>query len=359
MKNNNILITGGAGYIGSVVANLLIQHNYNVIIIDNLSTGNRKLINPKAVFYNANILDRKNLSKIFASHNIKGVIHLAGLSNVGESQSYPALYLQQNFEAGKVLLNVMSEFKCKYIIFSSTAAIYGEPQYLPIDENHIQNPISIYGSSKQLFEQEIIKTTAIKHIILRYFNAGGSSDCNQYGEIHDPETHLIPKIIKAVIEKKQITIYGNDYSTPDGTCIRDYIHVVDIANAHLLALQYLFTEQKSETINLGSGSGSSVKEIMNMISTTLETKPKIKIMSRRIGDPSILIANNNKAFDILKWKPTKTIYELIDSAIKFEIITNLNQYETFNSNPLSQRSQNNRNCDSKMPKFDQEIKHSG
>ncbi|MBN1494499.1 UDP-glucose 4-epimerase GalE [Candidatus Peregrinibacteria bacterium] len=319
--NKEILITGGAGYIGANIVDLLIKKKYKVVVIDNLSTGNKSLIHPDAIFYNVDISDKAKLEEIFRMHIIDTVIHLAALSSVGESAKKPKKYFKNNVKGGLNLLEAMVENECKKIIFSSSAAVYGNPQYVPINEDHPINPISIYGETKATFEEKLKlfdKQHDLKFLSLRYFNAGGSSDDNRFGEIHIPETHLIPSILKLAAKNREISIFGDDYDTKDGTCIRDYIHVVDIAEAHILGIEYLGNNAQSEMINLGTEKGYSVKEIINLCSKTLEKSVKSKIEPRRKGDPPILIASCGKAKKLLNWEHKKTIHHIIESAWKFE-----------------------------------------
>jgi len=324
-----ILVTGGAGYIGSNTVKLLIETGakespVRVVIIDNLLTGHKELVHPKAVFYEIDLLDYKKLKEIFLKYKFDTVIHFAGVSQVEESEKNPKKYFSNNVLGGLNLLKVMAETGCRKIIFSSSASVYGEPLRIPIDEDHPIKPISTYGKTKAIFEESLRyfdKLYGIKYLSLRYFNAGGSSDDHKFGEIHNPETHLIPTVLKLAKQNKIVHIFGDDYKTPDGTCVRDYIHVVDLAKAHIKAMKYLNSEDprhESAVINLGSSKGFSVKEIIDLCGKAMGKKIKTKISPRRKGDPETLIASNKKAKHLLKWKPEKTIYDIVESAWKFE-----------------------------------------
>jgi len=321
---NKILVTGGAGYIGSNTVNLLIENSKNneVFIIDNLSTGNKNLINPKAKFFNVDLCDFNSVQKVFKNILPDIIFHFAGLSQVSESNIFPDKYIKNNIDGGLNLLKSMVDSGCKKIIFSSSAAVYGKANKIPITENHELNPISIYGTTKKIFE-EFLKlydqSFGIKHLSLRYFNAGGASQNNLYGEMHDPETHLIPNVLKAAKENTIFNIYGDDYKTEDGTCIRDYIHVIDIANAHILGMKYLSnSNSKSQTINLGTNKGASIKNIISICEKVTNKNLNLNISNRRIGDPAILIASNSQAKEILNWEPKYEIKDIIESAWMFE-----------------------------------------
>ncbi len=318
------MVTGGAGYIGSNVVHQLLKNKYKVVIVDNLSTGHGELINPRAVFYKIDIKNRRSLEIVFKKHKISTVIHVAGFSLVDESRRKPRRYMDNNVTAGIRLLDTMLKNDCKEIIFSSSAAVYGNPQYLPITENHITLPISVYGETKMLFEKKLHEYDnkfGIKFLSLRYFNAGGCSDNNKYGERHKPESHLIPRIFKLARQNRAVTIFGNDYTTKDGTCIRDYVHVIDIAKAHILGINFLDTTRSSNTMNLGAGKGYSVGEVVDLCGKVVGHPLKINIASRRIGDPPVLIASNKKAKQLLRWVPQESIHSIIRSAWKFEKTT--------------------------------------
>jgi UDP-glucose 4-epimerase len=311
-----VLVAGGAGYIGSHTVKHLLKNNYNVIVLDNLSYGHKEAV-LTSNFEQIDLNDKISLDKIFKSYKIDAVIHFAAFTYVGESVSQPQKYYHNNVVNTLNLLDTMIKNNVKTIVFSSTCATYGNPQYTPIDENHPQKPINPYGKTKFIIEQIMADyevAYGLKYIALRYFNAAGcDSDC-ELGESHNPETHLIPLVLKAIKgEIEKINVFGTDYDTPDGTCIRDYIHVEDLADAHMLAVEKLFQDKKSYCINLGTGIGKSVKEIIDSAQKVTGKKVPLTYAERRIGDPAILYAANQKAKDILSWKPK---YSDIDEIIK-------------------------------------------
>ncbi len=296
---------GGAGYIGSHTTKHLIQNGYDCIVADNLIYGHKKAVDPRALFYTADLMDKVSLREIFSKHNIEAVIHFAAFAYVGESVEQPQKYYQNNVVGTINLLDVMLEFGVKKIVFSSTCATYGDPQYLPIDENHPQMPINPYGKTKLMIEQvfaDYHQAYGLQYIALRYFNAAGCSHDASMGESHYPETHLIPLVLKAIKgERENIHVFGTDYDTKDGTCIRDYIHVEDLAQAHRLALEKL--NEHSGYLNLGTGIGISVKEIIAAAEKVTQKKCPVVLAKRRAGDPAKLYADNKKAIDILGWTP--------------------------------------------------------
>ena len=322
-----ILVTGAAGYIGShVVKQLLEQTNYEIIIIDNLSTGFETTIdtlksldstNKRIKYYNQDLSDWEKVEDIFKENSIKEIIHFAAFSQVGESMSNPLKYYLNNTVNTTKLIDISIKYGVKKFIFSSTAAVYGEPnkESIPINENLIKNPINPYGSSK-LYSEGIIKDAAtsnedFKYVILRYFNVAGADLDGKIGECHNPETHLIPLVVKTALGKRDsIKIFGDDYDTPDGTCIRDYIHVDDLASAHISALEYL-DENDSEVFNCGYGHGFSVKEVVEAVKKVSQVDFKIDMESRRAGDPAVLISDNNKIKTKMNWTPKYNDLELI------------------------------------------------
>ena len=322
-----ILVTGAAGYIGShVVKQLLEQTNYEIIIIDNLSTGFETTIdtlksldstNKRIKYYNQDLSDWEKVEDIFKENSIKEIIHFAAFSQVGESMSNPLKYYLNNTVNTTKLIDISIKYGVKKFIFSSTAAVYGEPnkESIPINESLIKNPINPYGSSK-LYSEGIIKDAAIsnedfKYVILRYFNVAGADLDGKIGECHNPETHLIPLVVKTALGKRDsIKIFGDDYDTPDGTCIRDYIHVCDLADAHLKALKYLDTNP-SDIFNCGYGYGYSVKEVVEAVKKVSQVDFKIDMESRRAGDPAVLISDNNKIKTKMNWTPKYNDLELI------------------------------------------------
>lgn len=315
----NILIPGGAGYIGSHAVRQLIEEGYRVTVVDNLQTGHLKAIHPDAEFFKGDIRDREFLRMVFSEVKIDGVLHLAANSLVGESMEKPLMYFDNNVYGTQVLLEVMEEFKVKHIVFSSTAAIYGDQRTMPITEYMAANPSSTYGETKLTMEKMMKWCEAahgLKFVSLRYFNVAGAEPSGTIGEDHRPETHLIPVILQVANgQRKSISIFGNDYDTPDGTCIRDYIHIEDLISAHILALKYLFDGGKSDIFNLGSSQGFSVLEIVDAArAVTGRPIPEV-VVKRRAGDPAYLIASSEKAASILGWKPARTsIKEIINDA---------------------------------------------
>jgi len=323
-----ILVTGGAGYIGSHCVKILTDLNYEVVTIDNLSKGHEEALkSSKTKLYKGDISDNELLDKIFSENkNIDGVMHFAAFTSVGESIENPDKYYTNNY---KNTLNIIKAMKLNDVdkfIFSSTAAVYGNPENIPITEKHPLNPINPYGKSKLLVENTLLKESilsGLKYISLRYFNASGADLECEIGENHDPETHLIPLILDVAIEKRdKIAIFGDDYNTPDGTCIRDYIHVCDLAQAHVKAFKYLQESEDNYTknninenniFNLGNGNGFSVKEVIDMCEKVTNKEITREITSRREGDPAILIADSKKIKDVLKWNP---IYDDLEIIIK-------------------------------------------
>ncbi|WP_270991464.1 UDP-glucose 4-epimerase GalE [Campylobacter upsaliensis] len=317
----NILVVGGAGYIGSHTLKHLLDYGYNCIVIDNLIYGHKQAIDKRAQFIHADLLNYFSLIHVFKQQRIDAVVHFAAFAYVGESVENPAKYYQNNVIGTINLLNAMLENNVKNIVFSSTCATYGEPQYVPIDEKHPQNPINAYGRTKLMIEQvfaDYAKAYGLRHISLRYFNAAGASNEGVIGESHEPETHLIPLVLKAIRgEIPVINVFGSDYETEDGTCIRDYIHVEDLALAHRLALENLY--KYNGCINLGTGIGTSVKEIIKAAEEVSDKKCPIKYAPRRAGDPAKLYADNKKAKEILGWEiKYKDIKDIIQSAWNWE-----------------------------------------
>lgn len=313
------LVLGGAGYIGSHAVYQLIEQGHEVVVIDNLLTGHKEAIHPKASFYQGDIREIDFLRDVFSKESIDNVIHFAAHSLVGESMEQPLKYFDNNVYGTQVLLQAMSEFDIKHIVFSSTAATYGETAQVPITEMVPTNPTSTYGETKLTMEK-MMKWTEIAHDIrfvsLRYFNVAGARSTGEIGEDHQPETHLIPIVLQVALgQRDHISIFGDDYNTPDGTCIRDYLHVEDLIDAHLLALQYLQDGGKSNIFNLGSSQGFSVKEIIDTARAVTKHDIPAQIAPRRAGDPSTLVAASDKAKSILGWKPSRTdIHRIIEDA---------------------------------------------
>jgi len=310
-----ICVTGGAGYIGSHTVKCLQEHGFEVVVIDNLSKGHCISVDPDLPFYVGDLRDRAFLKSVFSKHKIEAVIHFAADSLVGESVYEPIKYFQNNVGGALTLLDVMKEEQVSSIIFSSTAATYGEPGSIPIQEEDPTNPTSPYGDSKLAVER-ILKWSdrayGIKSVVLRYFNVAGAHPDGQIGEDHQPESHLIPLILKVALGQSEVLkIYGDDYPTPDGTCIRDYIHVTDLAQAHVLALGRLIKTQTSATYNLGNGQGFSVKEVVDMARKVTGHPIPVKIEPRRAGDPAILLASSEKAVKELGWQARSSSLEQI------------------------------------------------
>lgn len=302
-----ILVCGGAGYIGSHSVYQLVKAGEEVVIVDNLQTGHREALNPAAKFYEGDIRNPEVLDKIFTENKIESVIHFAANSLVGESVEKPLKYFNNNVYGMQVLLEGMVKHGVDKIVFSSTAATYGEPEKIPIEENDKTEPTNPYGESKLIMEHMmkwVSRANNVRFVSLRYFNAAGAVEDGSIGEDHNPETHLIPLILQVPLGKRDhITIFGDDYPTPDGTCLRDYIHVIDLADAHILALKYLRDGGESNIFNLGNGQGFSVKEMIVAAEKVTGQKIKTEIGKRREGDPAQLIASSDKAKKILKWNP--------------------------------------------------------
>jgi UDP-glucose 4-epimerase len=318
----NILVLGGAGYIGSHAVHQLVEKGYQVSVVDNLQTGHVKAIHPDAVFFKGDIRDKEFMRRVFRLVKIDGVVHFAANSLVGESMEKPLLYFHNNVYGTQVLLEVMEEYRVKHIVFSSTAATYGDQQSMPITETMETNPTNAYGESKLMMEKMMKwcdNATGLHYVALRYFNVAGAHPSGEIGEDHSPETHLIPVILQVALgQRKHISIFGNDYDTPDGTCIRDYIHVEDLVAAHILALQYLFEGGKSDIFNLGSSRGFSVLEMLEAARVVTGHLIPSVFAERRAGDPARLIASSEKAKKILGWNPTRTsIQQIIADAWKW------------------------------------------
>lgn len=317
----NILLTGGAGYIGSHVTNLLIDQGYDVTIIDSLVTGNRSLINPKAKFINCDIADTKNISEVLINNKFDILMHFAGLIRVDESFKEPEKYNEFNFKKAKIFLDTCFVNGLKKVIFSSTASVYGNPNKNNVSENDALNPLNPYAETKLKLENFIInksKSENISFIILRYFNVAGADEKLRSGLISKYSTHLIKIASEVAVGKRdEIIINGNDYDTRDGTPIRDYIHVSDLADIHLVSAKYLFDKKESNIFNCGYGSGYSVKEVIETYNQILNKKIKTKVGPRRLGDSKMVVANPNKFNKTLNWKPKfdkldyllKTAYE--------------------------------------------------
>ena len=322
-----ILVTGGAGYIGSHCVMALIEKGLDVVVFDNLSTGHIETIDKlknfgEISFFKGDLLNIEELNKVFAENKIDAVIHFAAFSQVGESVINPQKYYKNNVCGTINLLEAMLNYDVKKIVFSSTAATYGEPTYIPIDEKHPQEPINPYGQSKLMLEKimdDYSKAYGLKSIRLRYFNVAGADSLSRIGEWHEPETHLIPNILKSTFNTgKVFEMYGDDYNTKDGTCVRDYINVEDLAQAHLLALEYLNNGGDTNFFNLGTKDGNTVKEVFKACENVCGKDIEVAIKPRRAGDPASLVADNTKAKSVLGWIPSKTLDDSIKTAYDWE-----------------------------------------
>ena len=318
----SILVLGGAGYIGSHTVYELIEAGNDVVVVDNLETGFRAAVHPEAKFYEGDIRNRTFIDSVFDKENIDGVIHFAANSQVGESMIKPLKYYNNNLCGTEILLESMVAYGVDKIVFSSTAATYGEPERVPIMESDRTEPTNPYGETKLAMEK-MFKWTAeahgLKYVSLRYFNACGADENGNIGEAHNPESHLIPLILQVPNGKREhISIFGTDYATPDGTCIRDYIHVTDLSDAHILAVKYLIEGGESNIFNLGNGVGFSVKEVIETARKVTGHPIPAEETPRRAGDPAQLIASSAKAKEVLGWKPCHdSLEEIIASAWKW------------------------------------------
>ena len=313
-----ILVAGGAGYIGSHMVALLVKRGYEVIVADNLRTGHWQAVKGAKKLYVGDLRDNAFLEQVFSENDIDGVINFAAFSLVGESVTNPLKYYGNNVEGAVSLLSAMKAHGVDKMVFSSTAATYGEPEKQPIEEHDRTEPTNPYGATKLAIENMLKwcdRAYGIRYAALRYFNAAGSDTETGIGEDHDPESHLIPRGMKTAWgQRDHIGIFGEDYPTADGTCVRDYIHVNDLAEAHLLALEYLAGGGSSDVFNLGSGDGYSVKEIIETARRVTGREIKATVEPRRAGDPSVLIASNKKAAEVLGWKPVRGLEQIISDA---------------------------------------------
>jgi len=317
-----ILVVGGAGYIGSHMVKMLGSSGNDVIVLDSLEKGYQD-----AVLYGdlviGDLADFQHLDQLFSDHTFDGVMHFASYIEVGESVADPSRYYRNNVCNTQNLLDAMVKYSVNNFVFSSSAAIFGEPEYTPIDESHSKKPINPYGQSKFIVEQMLSdydKAYGLKSVALRYFNAAGADPEGELGERHNPESHLIPLILQAASGRREaISVFGSDYNTPDGTCVRDYIHINDLCDAHLLALDELQKTGQSERYNLGNGQGFSVKQVIDTAIKTTNQPIKVIQTERRPGDPAILVADAMKARDKLKWQPKfDQLEQIIQSAWQWE-----------------------------------------
>ncbi len=310
-----ILVTGGAGYIGSHTVYFLRKSGHEVVVVDNLSRGHKANV-PEGLLHVIDLRETAKLAELMKKENCEAVIHFAAFIAVGESTKAPELYFSNNVAGSASLFEAMQQASVNKLVFSSTAAAYGIPKVDPITEDQPNSPINPYGESKVMVE-EMIKTLdqyrSFRGIRLRYFNACGAEPAAGLGECHDPETHLIPLILRAVSTGNPVTVFGTDYDTPDGTCIRDYIHVSDLAEAHILAVEYLLKGGEPNVFNVGTGTGRSVKEVIDAVEKVTGKKVPQKFGPRREGDPPRLVADSQKLQNTVGWKPTRTSLERIVS----------------------------------------------
>lgn len=314
-----ILVTGGAGYIGSHICKKLKKINFDPIVIDNLSTGYRENVK-WGKFFKIDLQDKTKLSKTIKKINPKAIIHMVSNIEAGDSLRYIEKFYYNNVLTTLNILNAMSENNVRYIIYSSSAAVYGNPEKLPLIESSKTIPDNIYGSTKLISEkiiQDFASARNINYCNLRYFNVAGADKNLEIGENHQPETHLIPLLIQANIKKVKFNLYGDDYNTKDGTCIRDFVHVEDLADAHVKSLKKIFKSKLNCSINIGNGKGFSVKEIISETEKQLKSKTMIKVKKRRSGDLKKLVANIDFAKKKINWKPKKNLTDMISSSISY------------------------------------------
>ncbi len=320
----SILVTGGAGYIGSHTVKQLIKRNHSVVVIDNLSRGHIESIPDNVKFLNCDLLNYNKLNELISTENIESIIHFAAFAYVGESVEKPSIYYENNVIGSFNLLKAAINNNIKKFVFSSTCSLYGNPDIVLISEMESVKPINPYANTKFCVEKIIndFETAyGLKSVILRYFNAAGADFESEIGESHNPETHLIPLVLDVALGKRdKIKVFGNDYNTPDGTCVRDYIHVNDLADAHIKALEYLETNNKSNIFNLGTGDGYSVMEIINSAERITNKTIPYQIVTRRPGDPDILVADNKKAKEVLNWENKSNLDDIILSAYNWHKI---------------------------------------
>jgi len=313
-----VLVTGGAGYIGSHVVRLLLKKDLDVIVLDNLSRGHKESLPKNVIFEEVDLLDKEKLVSVIQKHNIESVIHFAALAYVGESVEDPEIYYRNNVSGSFNLINALKEKGVKNFVFSSTCSLYGNPLTIPISEEETTKPINPYAKTKLMIEQILADyetAYGMKYVALRYFNAAGASVSGEIGESHFPEPHLIPLVLFTALGRREsLSVYGDDYPTPDGTCIRDYIHVEDLADAHVKALEYLNKGNSSQIINLGTGDGNSVKEVISVAEEVTGKKIKLVIAPRRAGDPAVLVADNKKAKEVLGWNPKFNLKDIVQTA---------------------------------------------
>ncbi|GBR72532.1 UDP-glucose 4-epimerase [Candidatus Termititenax aidoneus] len=318
----NILVTGGAGYIGSHMARYILRRKLRPVILDNLVYGHKESLPPRIKFYRGDIADQKLVSKIIRQEKIEAVMHFSAYAYVGESVTNPRKYYENNFSKTQKLLDTLLDNNVAHFIFSSTCATYGAPDTKKISEKLPQNPINPYGFTKLAVEKMLAdysQAYGLRYAALRYFNAAGADDDGAIGEAHAPETHLIPLALQSILNpEKQLKIFGADYPTPDGTCVRDYVHVYDLAAAHLQALDYIARRKTSDCFNLGSENGYSVREIISACEKASGLKVNCQETGRRAGDPAYLVADSGKAHKILGWQTSYDLEKIIATAWQWE-----------------------------------------
>jgi UDP-glucose 4-epimerase len=321
-KEMKLLVTGGAGYIGSITVHLLLERGHEVVVLDNLEKGHREALGREAELIRADLRFPAQVEQVFAGHpDLEAVIHFAAFCAAGESMEKPAAYYQNNVAGSANLLQSMVEQGVDRIVFSSTCAVYGQPERLPVDESHPTRPESPYGHSKLLVEEMLDRLAdrgKVNSVRLRYFNAAGALPDGSLGEDKRPATNLIPAAMEAALGQRDFVLHGDDYETPDGTCVRDYIHVLDLAEAHLLALEKLAGFHGSEVYNLGVGRGYSNREVIEMVKKTSGVDFKVEVGSRRPGDPARVFADNRKAKKELSWEPKFGLEDIVASAWKWQ-----------------------------------------
>lgn len=319
---SKILVTGGAGYIGSHTVRALQEQGYDVLVFDNLSQGHRAAVPSACSFLEGDLNRAEDVERAFNEHAVEAIMHFAGLCLVGDSMRRPAHYYRHNVGQAALLLETALQKEVRRFIFSSSCAVYGEPLEIPMDEGHPCRPINPYGRSKRIVEQLLAdcrQSQGLRYVSLRYFNAGGASLDGTLGESHDPETHLIPRVLQAADEGRAVEIYGDDYDTPDGTCLRDYVHVEDLASGHVAALRLLERRDLGDTFNLGTGKGISVLQVVEEARRVTGLPLKSKTAPRRPGDPAKLICDPSKAGSQLDWRPRHSdLATIMESAWRWE-----------------------------------------
>ena len=315
-----VLVTGGAGFVGSICTECLLAAGHTVAVVDNLQTGHREAVPAEAQFVEGNFADRQLISSLATTFQPDAVMHFAAETLVDHSLTRPRVYFENNLQRAVTFLNLLLDLEVKSFIFSSTAAVYGNPETVPIPEEHPTRPINSYGESKLMFERILEwyrRAYGVRYITMRYFNACGATEIR--GEHHEPETHLIPRIIDAIEADTEIAVYGDDYPTNDGTCVRDYVHVRDIAQAHILAMEAL-SQGRCGVYNIGTGAGNSVKEVIQVVERVTGSPLRLRVAPRREGDPTMLVASNTKLRNELGWEPRySNLDDIVRSAWEWKI----------------------------------------